>query len=258
MTRTTGWVGDEPDGQAPEPRRAAGFAEFILANRVPPEQRGSTLEQVLGRAALAPDRGGYEPEDDLDDRYAGMLTRDYDPGSLSRLSLRLADVSAALQEEQEKIERAERRAEQVRRMHERGQVRAMDIPNLLGDEGDENRVRQLQHQEASLRRQLEEAAVAISPPSRRDPDPLEAASRRAHAAFVEVTRARMAEAEAGVRRSEPRPFASVSRGAGDGTEHTGSDCRICAEGRRMDAADRGEDPYPPGAVITTGYRELAR
>jgi hypothetical protein len=54
-------------------------------------------------------------------------------------------------------------------------------------------------------------------------------------------------------RAEARAVRAASRSA-DGTEHTGPDCRICARSRRMEAA-----PYPPGAVITTGYgREVTR
>ena len=58
-------------------------------------------------------------------------------------------------------------------------------------------------------------------------------------------------------RAEARAVRAASRSA-TGTEHTGASCRICAEGRREDAIRRGGGPYPPGAVITTGYREIAR
>ena len=66
---------------------------------------------------------------------------------------------------------------------------------------------------------------------------------------AEITRQRFAEAQAG--RPEPRPFASVSRGAGRSTEHTGPDCWVCAEARRRDAARARED-----AVAV--YGEIAR
>jgi hypothetical protein len=106
---------------------------------------------------------------------------------------------------------------------------------------------------------MAEAAQLMAPQQQQDADPLEAASRRANQVFRELTRQRMAEAEAGVRRSGPRPFfASASRAAA-GTECTGPDCWVCAEGRRMEAARHDSDPYPPGAVITTDYyREIAR
>jgi hypothetical protein len=109
---------------------------------------------------------------------------------------------------------------------------------LDGDFGDPATVERLERRADGLRRQIAEAQEMIAPPQRRTPDPLEAASRRAHEVFVEVTRAAMAEAQAGVR--APRPFASVSRGAGGSTEHTGDDCWVCAEGRRAEAARGGE------------------
>jgi hypothetical protein len=59
-------------------------------------------------------------------------------------------------------------------------------------------------------------------------------------------------------RAEARAVRAASRSAG-GTSCTGPDCRICAEGRRIDAArGRSAAAYAPGAVITTGYREIAR
>jgi hypothetical protein len=69
--------------------------------------------------------------------------------------------------------------------------------------------------------------------------------------FVEVTRARMAEAtEQARQRPAPRPFASVSRGAGRSTEHTGPDCRVCAAARERDAARALEDAVAVYGEIT--------
>jgi hypothetical protein len=88
-------------------------------------------------------------------------------------------------------------------------------------------------------------------------DSLEEASRRAHRAFREHTRAMMAEATVAPR-SEPRPF-SPSAGAAADAECSGAGCPVCAEGRRRDAArSRETAPYAPGSVITTGYREISR
>jgi hypothetical protein len=100
-----------------------------------------------------------------------------------------------------------------------------------GEDGDEDRVAVLARRAQSLGRQLAEAQEMISPPQRRDLDPVEAVSR-AHQQFVAVTRARMAEA--GQSRPEPRPFDSVSRGRS--TEHTGPDCAVCSAARERDAA----------------------
>ena len=96
---------------------------------------------------------------------------------------------------------------------------------------------------------MAEAQEMIAPPQRHAPDPVEAASRHAHEVFAEMTRSRLAEAEA--RRPEPRPFDSASRGAGRSTEHTGPDCSVCAEARRRDAARDRED-------YAAVYGEIAR
>lgn len=221
----TGWLGEGPDEQAPEPRGAGGFAGFILANRADPGQ-GRTLEQVLTRYAQAPDRDEPEPCD-LDDKMAGLLTRGYSPGLISQLSVRLGDVLAELADEEAKIERGQRRGGHVRRAHEAGQISAWDIPGMLDDLGDEGRVRQLERQAASLREQIGQAHEAISPQRRRAPDPLEAASRRAHDVFREVTRQRMAEAEAG--RPAPRPFGSASSRGGTAVRSEPVTCPECVK-----------------------------
>jgi hypothetical protein len=238
---TTGWTGEEPEET--HPAGFAGFAGFIAAMRGDPEDRPS----ALARALAAPDRP--DPVYDDDDRQAALLTRGYRPGLIQELAGRLGDCQAELQAEVEKIGKGKRRAEHVRRAFEAGQVRALDIQAALGDEGDPDRVAFLERRAASLQRQMTDATDAMSPPERRTPDPLEAAASRAHAAFAEVTRARMAGAQ--TRRPEPRPFGSASRGAGRSTEHTGPHCWVCAEGRRMEAGDTAA--HAPGEVITTGY-----
>ena len=239
---TTGWISEEPE-QAP----VGGFAGFILANRAAPGA-GSSLGQVFARAAQARDR---EPEPvDPDDRMAAMVSRGYRPGALRSLSEQLGDVQAELEEEQAKLERGARRREIAGREHAAGRADVWQMQRMLdGDFGDPAVVERLERRADGLRRQIAEAQAAIAPPERRTPDPLEAAASRAHAAFAEVTRARMAEVEA--RRPEPRPFASVSRGAGGSTEHTGPDCSVCAEARRRDAARDRED-------YAAVYGEIAR
>jgi hypothetical protein len=201
----------------------AGFTEHILANR-PAADTGRTLEEAL--SARRTGWLGEERDDaaDPDDRTAAMVTRGYRPGLLRQLAEQLADVSAALQGEQEKLERGIQRAEQVRHMHEAGRVTAWQIPGLLGDDlGDEARVRQLQRQQHSLREQLAEAQDAATPPTRRrEEDPVEAATRHAHQVFVEVTRARMAAAETRV--PERRPFAGRGALAVRAEEVTCPDC----------------------------------
>ena len=239
---TTGWVGEEPAETRP-----VGFADFILKNRRPAGE-GHTLEQVFARAAQARDR---EPErDDPDDKAAALVTRGYSPGMISQLSQQLGDVQAELEAEREKIEQGARRSARIHQAHQAGRLDAFAVMRAMDfDEGDEGRVRLLERRAASLRAQLADATEAISPPLRRSPDPLEAAASRAHAAFAELTRARMAAAEA--RRPELRPFASVSRGAGRSTEHAGPDCWVCAAARERDAA---RDRADYAAV----YGEIAR
>jgi hypothetical protein len=204
----TGW-GEGPDEQASEPQAApGGFAGFILANRADPGQ-GRTLGEVLTRYAQAPGRADPEPYDD-DDHQAAMVTRGYRPGLSLDLSQKLADTMGELQAEREKIERGKRRADQIRRMHEHGQISAWQIPDALGDQGDEGRVALLERRAGRLRQQLGDAQAMIAPPQARQADPLEAASRNAQQIFRELTRAKFEAAQAG--RPAPRPFASRSRG----------------------------------------------
>jgi hypothetical protein len=246
----TGWIGEGPDAGAAMPvtermlamkQRGPGDALALAMAR----SRGAEAREARDEAA-----GARDP----DEYAANLVTRGYMPGMVSQLSMKLADVQADLEDEQAKFEKGARRQEIAMREHAAGRIGALAVQRMLdGDFGDEGRVRQLERRAESLRGQIAEAQSMISPPSQRDPDPLEAAAQRAHAAFAELTRARIAEAEA--RRGEPRPFGSASRGAAD-TEHSGPDCQICAQARRMEAKDPG--PYPAGAVITTEYRELAR
>jgi hypothetical protein len=177
------------------------------------------------------------------------VARGYTPGLLQYLAQRLGDTTAEIEAENEKIEKGKRRAAHVMRMQANGQIRAWDVPAALGDEGDPGRVAQLERQAESLRRQIGEAQAVISPPQARDLDPVEAASRAAHGAFVEVTRARLAEAQA--RAPAPRerpPFGSVSRGGS--AEHTGPDCQVCAAARKRDAARARADAVAVYGEIT--------
>jgi hypothetical protein len=238
----TGWLGEEP-----EETRSVGFADFILKNRKPAGE-GHTLGQVFARAAQARDR---EPErEDPDDRLAALVTRGYSPGMISQLSQQLGDVQAEIEAEREKIEKGARRARHIHEAHQAGRLDAFAVMRAMDsvDEGDEDRVRLLERRAAGLRQQIADATEMTSPPPQRDLNPVEAASRHAHQVFAEVTRQRFAEAQAG--RPEPRPFASVSRGAGGSTEHTGPDCRVCAAARERDAARAREDAVAVYGEIT--------
>jgi hypothetical protein len=104
---------------------------------------------------------------------------------------------------------------------------------LLGESADSGRERRLEQRVGRLRRQLVDLGEQIAPGPQRAPDPLEAASRRAHAAFVDVTRARLAEAP---RPRERRPF--VSAGGEDGPDCQGLR-RRWRQPRRVGADPRG-------------------
>lgn len=258
----TGWINEPADDESP----ALPLTGMLLARG---ECQTSALEIALARTRgeeARADRQAAASAPDADERCANMIAAGLAPGQVSELAQRHADAVRAAQGEREKIAAGERAAERVRGMLERGQIGALEASRLMdpdpdpdtGDSkfGDAHRAEQLEARAESLGRQLADAQAMASPPPQRDADPLEAASRRAHEAFVSATRAAIADAEAGVRRSGPRPFAaSASASRGGGTEHTGPGCLVCAEVRHMEA---GPDPYPPDAVITTGYGEASR
>jgi hypothetical protein len=233
----TGWLGSgEPDAGPAMP-----VTNMLLANR---ERRAGPLETALARSRATEAREAREAAanaPDPDERAANLVAMGYSPGLLNELSQRLGDTVAELEAEREKIERGARRQEIARREHAAGRADVWQMQRMLdGDFGDQAVVERLERRADGLRRQIAEAQEMISPvPQQRDSDPLEAASRHAHQVFAELTRQRFAEAQAG--RPEPRPFASASRGAGDGTEHTGPDCRVCAAARERDAARARED-----------------
>jgi hypothetical protein len=207
---------------------------------------------ILARSAADEIREAREEEAsrrDPDEYAANLVTRGYTPGLLQALAQRLGDVTAQIEAENEAIEKGQRRAEHVMRMHANGQIGAWDIPAALGDEGDPGRVAQLERQAAGLRARIAEAQDMVAAPRQRDLDPVEAASRAAHEVFREVTRARWAEAQGGSRpRRERPPFDSVSRGRD--TEHAGPDCQVCAAARERDAARAREDAVAVYGEIT--------
>ena len=140
----------------------------------------------------------------------------------------------------------------ARREHAAGRLDVWAVQRMLDrDFGDAKRAERLERRADSLRRQLAGAAQLMAP-ERAPEDPLEAASRCAHQVFTEVTRQKMADAQAG--RSEPRPFASAGPSAA--AECTGPDCPVCTAYRS--ASGDALAPYAPGDVITTGYTEVYR
>jgi len=240
----TGWIPEEPE------RPAMPLTEMLLDRQ---QRRAGPLETALARARADEIREAREAAanaPDPDERASIFVTRGYTPGLIFQLSQRLGDTESELAAERDKLEKAARRAKFAAREHAAGRV---DVSRMLammdGDDGDENRVAMLERRAESLRRQMAEAQAMISPPQARDLDPVEAASRAAHDAFVEVTRARWDAAQSGTARPAPRPFASVSRGGS--TEHTGPDCWVCAAAAERDAARARED-------FVAVYGEIAR
>jgi hypothetical protein len=247
----------DADGRHGMDRRGAGGCgpgaaghEHASGNR---ERRAGPLETALARSRATEAREAREAAanaPDPDERAANLVAAGYSPGLLNELSQRLGDTVAELEAEREKIERGARRQEIAGREHAAGRADVWQMQRMLdGDFGDQAVVERLERRADGIRRQIAEAQEMIAPPQQRETDPLEAASRHAHQVFAELTRQRFAEAQAG--RPEPRPFASVSRGAGRSTEHTGPDCWVCAAARERDAARALAD----AAAV---YGEIAR
>jgi hypothetical protein len=245
----TGWLGEAPDEVPPMP-----LTQLALARQ---ERRAGPLETALARSRAddvraARDEAAFAP--DPDERAANLVSRGYSPGLLQELAQRLGDTQSELEAERDKLEKAAKRAQFAAREHAAGRADVSRMLSMMdGDEGDESRVAMLERRAQSLGRQLAGAQNLISPPQARDVDAVEQASRAAHEVFREVTRAAWEAAQSGTARSalrEPRPFASVSCGAGDGTEHTGPDCRVCAEARERDAARARADAVAVYGEIT--------
>lgn len=198
---TTGWSSE--DAEAP----AMPLSAQLMANRE--RGPGDTLAMSLARGRATEARELREEAAaavDPDERAANFIGRGLAPGMISDLGQRLAEAEGELAAEREKIERGERVNARVRGMLERGQLGGLEASRMMdGDFGDAQRAEKLERRAEGLRQQLASAQMMIAPQREQAADPLEAASRNAHALFVEVTRQRMADAAAG-RGPGPRPF----------------------------------------------------
>jgi hypothetical protein len=207
-----------------------GLTDVIAALHGEP---GRTLDEIRQGAVAQGDAADRRDERlrqqdarDQDEQMANLLARGYSPGLLSSLSQRLADTSAELEDERDKVERGERRREQVRGLLERGQIGGLEAAERMdGDFGDPNRVEQLERRCENLRAQLQEAAEIMVPAEARAANAVEEATQRAQRILANVAAQRRAEDEAEARaraqlkaeraafRRERRPFAGGSAGA---------------------------------------------
>jgi hypothetical protein len=129
-------------------------------------------------------------------------------------------------------------------------IRMMD-----GDFGDAHRAEQLEKRAAGIRRQIAEAQDMISPQPLRDQDPLEAATRRANAAFREVTRQRMAEAQQSRPQARP-PFASRAAAGAVAADVTCADCvKAGATAEQSAEIHAGMDRGAVASRAGSGYSE---
>ena len=240
----TGWITEEPDEGPSLP-----VTELLLRNREPVP--GGVVETALARSRAADLRQARDEAAravDPDERAAGLIARGLMPGQISQLSQRLADTQEQLAAEEDKIEKAARRAERTQRMHERGQIDALGIAQRWRDtdEGDPATVERLRRRAASLWRQITEAQALAAGPEARARSAVEESSARARQILAEVTAQRAADdaAESAARsqiKRERGVFYAARDGrlfgdAGDGTEHTGPDCQVCAAAAERDAA----------------------
>jgi hypothetical protein len=194
----TGWTNEDTE------RPALPVTGLLLSARA---ERGPV--DPLERARAAADRPEGDPFD-ADERAANLVARGVAPGMLTDLGQRLADVEAEAAAERDKIARSARRQERIAREHAAGRITAFDIMSMGdADEGDVQRAEQLERRADLLRQQMGDAAALVAPRQELAADGVESASRHAHQLFREVTRSKMAAAEAG--RPAPRPFGSASR-----------------------------------------------
>jgi hypothetical protein len=233
-----------------------GFASWLQDIRPDPDE-GITLDQALaghsGRSWWDSDSKAPDPGDEdarRDDHATGLLVRRYQPGITLDLARRLGDAEAELAGERAALDREARRDERVRRMLEKGEIRALDVARMDDGEGDPARAAKLERRCESLRQQIAAAAERITPQGPAiEENAVESAQRRARLAAAELAEAsREAAAEARQSRSqEPRPFAG--RGAEDAP-----DCPHCAAMIASGQASRSECE----AICTRTAPEMTR
>jgi hypothetical protein len=225
--------------------QTGGFSGFLGSVRRDPGE-GRTLGEALAGTAGRSWYDAAEPEPvDADEKAANALARGYRPGMGADLAQRYGDKVSELESVREANANARKTQERIARDHAAGKITAFDIARMDFGEPDVAREQQLERQAESLRQQLADAQGLIAPAqAQRSQDPLEATTRRANATFRELTRQKVAAAQESRPQASP-PFASRASAGAAGTEHTGADCWVCAEGRRREAAELGYSQYQP-------------
>jgi hypothetical protein len=178
-----------------------GYMDVIAQLRGEP---GRTLEEIQHAAVAQGDasdraeaRRREQEARDPDEIAAALLAKGYAPGAQVALAQRLADVSAELEDERQKIERGERRMENVRALLERGQIGGLEAAERMdGDFGDPAQVERLERRAESLRAQLAEMAELMRSPQDRQHDAVAEAATRARRILAEVEQERRLEDEA--------------------------------------------------------------
>jgi hypothetical protein len=237
----TGWIGE--DQGAAMPLTAAALQ---VTGRGP----GDVTAIALARSAAADAREARDAQRyarDPDEAASALILRGYTPGASIDLAQRIQDAQSALAGARQKREDHAKAIARYSELRDKGQISVMEAARRMdAAEGpDEAEISRLERHLERLQRSQAQAQAAIAGPQPGPEDPLEAASRRAHAAFAEATRGMFEAAEAGRPVPAPRPFAGPAGGGAEAsrsTEHTGPDCWVCAE---RAAAERAEDVTPP-------------
>jgi hypothetical protein len=203
----TGWIGED---QGP------GMPLTAAALQVTGRGPGDVTAIALARAEADDAREARDAQRyarDPDEAAAGLILRGYTPGASIDLAQRIQDAQAALAGARQKREDHARAIERYSALRDKGQITVMEAARRMdAAEGpDEAEISRLERNLERLQRSQAQAQAAIAGPQPGPEDPVEAASRRAHAEFARVTRQRLEQAAAA--QPGPPPFGSGGPGA---------------------------------------------
>jgi hypothetical protein len=135
----------------------SGYAEFIQAHRADAMAHEAVLTRGGGREAQI-----VTIEDAAEDNAMRLLTSGYRPGQILGAVSRAQELSLEIEEEQRRIERAERTSRYWHSMFEQGRISVWEMQDHLpADSGDPARLERLQGQLAQLQRASAEAGGAV-------------------------------------------------------------------------------------------------